>query len=97
METRWIIKKTLYLLIPFLVIVFLIAIIAIVKVTALDQNTKDLAFRLEQLDIPLVDIKTTSQQPYQIEITLQSQSEDGNTNVDDVWNLVMAWRYLLGI
>jgi hypothetical protein len=42
------------------------------------------------LDIPLVDIKTTSQQPYQIEITLQSQSEDGNTNVDDVWNLVMA-------
>ena len=83
-------KKTLYLLIPFLVIVFLIAIIAIVKVTAQDQNTQDLAFRLEQLGIPLVDIKTTSQQPYQIEITLQSQSEDGNTNVDDVWNLVMA-------
>lgn len=83
-------KKTLYLLIPFLVIVFLIAIIAIVKVTAQDQNTKDLAFRLEQLGIPLVDIKTLSQQPYQIEIILQSQPEDGKTNVDDLWYLVMA-------
>lgn len=50
-------KRNKYQLILFslLAIVILIAMIMIVKVTAQDQNTKDLAFRLGQLGIPVVE------------------------------------------
>jgi hypothetical protein len=57
-----------------------------------DKNIHDLEDRLTKLGIPVVEIKIISEQPFQIEITLQSASEDGNATVDDLWNLVMARR-----
>ncbi|MBE0688188.1 MAG: hypothetical protein IH585_19505 [Anaerolineaceae bacterium] len=57
-----------------------------------EKNIHNLEDRLTKLDIPVVEIKTISEQPFQIEITLQSASEDGNATVDDLWNLVMARR-----
>ena len=87
------VKKKRYstLIISLVIIILTIATFLVVKGWK-EKNVNDLEDRLTQLDIPVVEIKTISQQPFQIEITLQSASEDGNATVDDLWNLVMAHR-----
>lgn len=85
-------KKRYSPLIISLVIIILIFTTFLVVNGWKDKNIHDLEDRLTKLDIPVVEIKTISKQPFQIEIYLQSASEDGNATVDDLWNLVMARR-----
>lgn len=83
-------KKTLLFFLFTLILVFAGTIF--VKVYGQGENTRDLNYRLQQLGIPVVAVKTVQQQPYRIEITLQSKSADENIHVDDSWNLVMTRR-----
>ncbi len=83
-------KKTLLFFLFTLILVFAGTIF--VKVYGQGENTRDLEYRLQQLGIPVVAVKTVQQQPYRIEITLQSKSADENIHVDDIWNLVMTRR-----
>ena len=75
-----------------LAIIILILIIFFVINELSGNDLDELVERLVQLNIPVVEIKTISEQPFQIEITLQSTSTNGKANVDDLWNLVMARR-----
>jgi hypothetical protein len=85
-------KKCSILIFIILSITILITLQFILRVNAQEKTLQDLTYRLDQLEIPVVEIKIISEQPFQIEITLQSASEDGNATVDDLWNLVMARR-----
>ncbi|MBW6472781.1 MAG: hypothetical protein K0B14_06625 [Anaerolineaceae bacterium] len=84
-------KKNSTWIIVLALIILIVATFFVVKGWK-EKNVNDLADRLSQLDIPVVEIKIISEQPFQIEITLQSASEDGDATVDDLWNLVMALR-----
>jgi hypothetical protein len=85
-------KKYIISIFIILSITILITLQFILRVNAQEKTLQDLTYRLDQLEIPVVEIKIISEQPFQIEITLQSASEDGDATVDDLWNLVMARR-----
>jgi len=76
-------KKCSILIFIILSITILITLQFILRVNAQEKTIQDLTYRLDQLEIPVVEIKIISEQPFQIEITLQSASEDGNATVDD--------------
>lgn len=76
-----------------MIVVFLIFVaFSVYKVTAQEQSTQDLAIRLQQLNIPLLEVKTVSQVPYEVEIRIHSQSDEGHILPDDIWNMSLTRR-----
>ena len=84
---------------PRIFIFFIIGILTIlvgstivIKVNAQDQNANDIFERLDQKGVPVIKIMTIKRFPYEIEINLQSKSENNHLALDDNWFMQLAHR-----
>ena len=77
-----------------IVLVTLVSIAGLLasQVRAQDQSASDLAERLRQRGVPVLYVKTLNRIPYEIEIALQSASNDQKLIVEDNWNMILARR-----
>lgn len=78
--------------ISLVIVIILIAALSFITVTAQDQNIEDLAERLALQGIPVISVTILHRTPYEIEIALQSESEDSHLTVADNWNMILASR-----
>lgn len=62
------------------------------KSLAQNQNTQDILIRMQQRDLPVLSVTTTSRIPYTVKIVLQSASETNRLTVDDNWSMLLARR-----
>jgi hypothetical protein len=75
-----------------LVILTLTFVMSTIEVTAQNQFTTDIAERLRQQGVPVRQVTTTNRLPYEIEIALQSNSNDEHLSIDDKWFMMIARR-----
>lgn len=87
-------KKNLLKLLPWIgiAIVLMFAIIITIKVSAQNQFSIDIAERLAQEGVPVKQVSTINNFPYEIEISLQSTSTDDHLSIDDNWYMQLARR-----
>lgn len=62
------------------------------KVSAQNQYTSDLAERLSNRGVPVKNVVTLSQFPYEVEIALQSSSSNEQVSIEDNWFMQLARR-----
>lgn len=84
------------------VVAIVISAIAIVQVNARGRSVDALARRLQDRGVPIKRVGIVSQTPFQIEITLQSSSDNDELTLDDIWLMQLARReatmaYRLGL
>jgi hypothetical protein len=65
---------------------------ATLQVNAQNQGADDIQTRLKAKGIPVRSVTTISRAPFQVEITLNSQSKDHNLTLDDNWSMILANR-----
>jgi len=74
------------------ILTILVGSIIVIKVNAQDQNANDIFERLDQKGVPVIKIMTINRFPYEIEINLQSKSENNHLALDDNWFMLLAHR-----
>ena len=80
------------LLIIILVVVVVGAAFSIQQVNAQNQSTDDIADRLLSMGVPVKHVTTINRMPYEIEIALQSSSDNDGITLDNNWNMQIAKR-----
>jgi hypothetical protein len=75
-----------------MVILVVASIFLVEKVNAQNQTTDDIADRLLLKGVPVKHVTTINRIPYEIEIALQSSSDNDRINVDDNWFMQLAKR-----
>jgi hypothetical protein len=70
----------------------LLASLLTFKVNAQNQSSTDIADRLKQQGVPCKQVATINRLPYEIEIALQSSSNDHHLSLDDNWFMQLARR-----
>ncbi len=63
-----------------------------INVKGQDQSATDLSERLKLKGVPIKDIIVTNRLPYQVEIVIQSTSENSALSMDDVWYMQLTRR-----
>jgi hypothetical protein len=63
-----------------------------INVKGQDQSATDLSERLKLKGVPIKDIIVTNRLPYQVEIVIQSSSENSALSMDDVWYMQLTRR-----
>ncbi len=81
-----------------------IIVFAFTQLKAQDQQVMELAERLKQRGVPVKHVIVLSRVPYEIEIALQSSSEDDRLSMEDNWFMqlaqreaVLAYRFAVGL
>jgi len=74
------------------ILTILVGFIMVIQVNSQEQNANDIYERLEQKGVPVLKIMTINRLPYEIEINLQSKSENNHLALDDNWFLQLAHR-----
>lgn len=75
-----------------LIVVLLFASLVTIEVSAQNQFSTDIADRLKQQGVPVKQVVIINRLPYEIEIALQSSSNDSHLSVDDNWFMQLARR-----
>jgi hypothetical protein len=75
-----------------LLIVAISAIMLVRPQASSQQSATSLSSKLEQAGVPVKSVQIIQQSPLQVEITLQSSSNDNNATQDDLWNKFLASR-----
>ena len=88
------VKVNLYRNLFFLgiIVALLFLFIITIEVNAQNQFSTDIADRLKQQGVPLKQVITINRLPYEIEIALQSLSNDSHLAMDDNWYMQLARR-----
>ena len=73
-------------------IILLLVFVITFEVNAQNQFSTDIAERLIQEGVPVKEVNTISHLPYEIEISLQSESNDDHLSSDDNWYMQLARR-----
>ncbi|HWQ03743.1 MAG TPA: hypothetical protein VN452_00130 [Longilinea sp.] len=63
-----------------------------INVKGQDQSATDLSERLKLKGVPIKDIIVTNRLPYQVDIVIQSTSENSALSMDDVWYMQLTRR-----
>lgn len=71
---------------------FGIAAFTAFRVNAQNQSTNDIEARLKQKGVSVRSVKTKSRIPYEVEISLNSQSKDKHLSLDDNWSMILVNR-----
>jgi len=74
------------------ILTILVGSILVIQVNAQEQNANDIYERLEHKGVPVLNIITINRLPYEIEINLQSKSENNHLVLDDNWFMQLAHR-----
>lgn len=89
-------NKSKYLWILLLLIVIVVLVVGstfwVGQVNAQNQSTDDIADRLLLMGVPVKHVTTISRIPYEIEIALQSSSDNDGITLDDNWSMQLARR-----
>ena len=64
----------------------------VIQVNTQDQNTSDIKERLQNNGVPVKHVTTISRVPYEVEIALQSSSDNDHLALEDNWFMQLARR-----
>ncbi len=89
---RGIITRRILIFLSVFVAMMLLGAFVVIQVNAQNQNTNDIAERLRQKGVPLKYVVTTRRLPYEIEIALNSSSDNDQLSLEDNWLMQLARR-----
>ena len=73
-------------------ITFMVVTVGVIQVNAQDQYTSDIEDRLQNSGVPVKHVMTISRLPYEVEIALQSSSDNDHLALEDNWFMQLARR-----